>query len=62
MVFLFLMDGCFHLVHIKLHENVILENLEKNINEKFNLKFTSALETSKNYIQKTNPKQNIDEE
>ena len=38
-----------------LKEGSIINTYEKNINEKFNLKFTSALQTSKNYIQTINP-------
>ena len=38
-----------------LKEGSLINTYNQNINEKFNLKFTSALETSKNYIQQTNP-------
>ena len=38
-----------------LKEGSIINTYNQNINEKINLKFTSALQTSKNYIQQTNP-------
>ena len=42
-----------------LKEGSLVNIYNQNINEKFNLKFTSALETSKNYIQKTNPNNDL---
>ena len=36
-------------------EGSLINNYNKKINEKFKLNFTSAIETSKNYIQQTNP-------
>jgi len=38
-----------------LKEGSLINTYNQNINEKFKLKFSSALETSKNYIQKTSP-------
>ncbi len=38
-----------------LKEGSLVNSYDQNINEKFSLKFTSALETSKNYIQQTTP-------
>ncbi len=38
-----------------LKEGSLINNYNQNINEKFKLKFSSALETAKNYIQKTTP-------
>jgi len=40
-------------------EGSIINKYNQNINEKFNLKFSSALETSKNYIQQTNPNNDL---
>ena len=42
-----------------LKEGSLINIYNQNINEKFNLKFTSALETSKNYIQKVSPNNNL---
>ena len=42
-----------------LKEGSLINIYNKNINEKFNLKFSSALETSKNYIQQTNPNNDL---
>jgi LPS-assembly protein len=42
-----------------LKEASLINTYNQKINEKFNLKFTSALETSKNYIQKTNPNDDL---
>lgn len=42
-----------------LKEGSIINTYEQNINEKFKLKISSALETSKNYIQKTNPNNDL---
>ena len=42
-----------------LKEGSLINTYNQNINEKFNLKFTSALETSKNYIQQTNPNNDL---
>ena len=40
-------------------EGSIINNYNKNINEKFNINFSSALETSKNYIQQTDPSNDL---
>jgi LPS-assembly protein len=40
-------------------EGSLVNNYNKNINEKFNINFTSALETSKNYIQQTDPNSDL---
>ncbi len=42
-----------------LKEGSLINIYNKNINEKFNLTFSSALETSKNYIQQTNPNNDL---
>jgi len=42
-----------------LKEGSLVNTYNQNINEKFSLKFTSALETSKNYIQQINPKDDL---
>ena len=42
-----------------LKEGSLINVYNQNINEKFNLKLSSALETSKNYIQKTNPNNDL---
>jgi len=42
-----------------LKEGSLINTYNQNINEKFKLKFTSALETSKNYIQQTNPNDDL---
>ena len=42
-----------------LKEGSLIKVYNKNINEKFNLKFSSAIETAKNYIQKTNPNNDL---
>ncbi len=42
-----------------LKEGSLINTYNQNINEKFNLQFTSALETSKNYIQQTNPNDDL---
>ncbi len=42
-----------------LKEGSLINTYNQNINEKFSLKFTSALETSKNYIQQTSPKDDL---
>ncbi len=42
-----------------LKEGSLINIYNQNINEKFNLKFTSALETSKNYIQQTSPNNDL---
>ncbi len=42
-----------------LKDGSIINVYNKNINEKFNIKFSSALETSKNYIQQTNPNNDL---
>ena len=42
-----------------LKEGSLINVYNKNINEKFNLKFSSAIETAKNYIQKTNPNNDL---
>ena len=42
-----------------LKEGSLINTFNQNINEKFNLKFTSALETSKNYIQQANPSNDL---
>ena len=38
-----------------LQDGLLITNYEKNLNEKFKLKFNSTLQTSNNYIQTTNP-------
>lgn len=40
-------------------EGSLINSYDQNINEKFNLKFSSALQTSKNYIQQTNPSDDL---
>tara|TARA_B100001059_G_scaffold145830_1_gene145768 strand:- start:886 stop:3129 length:2244 start_codon:yes stop_codon:yes gene_type:complete len=42
-----------------LKEGSLINIYKQNINEKFNLKFSSALETSKNYIQQTAPSDDL---
>ncbi|MBS57079.1 MAG: hypothetical protein CMP16_04320, partial [Rickettsiales bacterium] len=42
-----------------LKEASLLNNFDKKLNEKFLLEFNSALQTSKNYIQKTNPNDDL---
>ena len=42
-----------------LKEGSLINIYNQNINEKFKLKFSSALETSKNYIQQTNPNNDL---
>ena len=42
-----------------LKEGSLINIYNKKINEKFNINFTSALETSKNYIQQTNPNNDL---
>jgi len=42
-----------------LKEGSLINTYNQNINEKFKLKFNSALETSKNYIQQTNPNNDL---
>jgi LPS-assembly protein len=42
-----------------LKEGSLINTYEQNLNEKIKLKFSSALETSKNYIQKTTPKNDL---
>ncbi len=40
-------------------EGSFINTYDHNINEKFNLKFSSALQTSKDYIQQTNPNDDL---
>ncbi|MDC0217226.1 hypothetical protein OAJ70_03845 [Pelagibacteraceae bacterium] len=42
-----------------LKEGSLINTYNQNINDKFNVKFTSALETSKNYIQQTTPNSDL---
>ena len=42
-----------------LKEGSLITNYNQNLNEKFNLKFSSALQTSKSYIQETNPSNDL---
>ena len=42
-----------------LKEGSLINTYNQNINEKFNVKFISALETSKNYIQQTKPNSDL---
>ncbi len=42
-----------------LKEGSLINIYNQNLNEKFNLEFTSALETSKNYIQQTTPNNDL---
>ncbi|MDB4861410.1 hypothetical protein OAI01_07630 [Alphaproteobacteria bacterium] len=42
-----------------LKEGSIINKFDKKINEKFNLKISSALQTSKNYIQQTDPNNDL---
>ena len=42
-----------------LSDSSLITNYKKNINTKYSIDFQSALETSKNYIQSTNPNNNL---
>lgn len=42
-----------------LKEGSLITKYKKNINEKYNFEFESALQTSKNYIQQTNPNDDL---
>ena len=42
-----------------LKEGSLINVYNQNINDKYNIKFTSAIETSKNYIQKTSPNNDL---
>ena len=42
-----------------LKEGSLINTYDQNINEKFNLKFSSALQTSKSYIQEINPNNDL---